>query len=234
MAVKAKAPKETLGFHKTEQTYGGLKDRIFSGFYLPRQHLVESVLSEDLGINRMTVREMLERLVLEGLIVKQPYKGCRVADISIQNTFEIYQVEAALEGFAAFLAADRISDRECKKLEYLVKESIKLNPKEVENWQRYNQKIHRVINRACGNTHLINIIKNNVIFSKYWFINLSTPGEIPKKNQEHELILKAIKEKNTVNARQLVENHIMKSAESIRSRLLEVFPIFNNGKQTGG
>ena len=234
MAVKSEVLKITSSVHKTSQAYKILRDRIFSGNYLPRQHLVESILSKDLGVNRMAVREMLERLVVEGLVVKQPYKGCRVAEISIQNTYEIYQIEAVLEGFAAFLAVDRISGRELKKLEHLIKECTKLNPKDLETWQKYNRGIHGVINRSCGNTHLINKIKDNVKFSKYWFINLSTPGEIPKKNKEHELILKAIKEKKAVKARQLIENHIMESAESIRTRLLEIFPIFNNGKQTGG
>ena len=71
-------------------------------------------------------------------------------------------------------------------------------------------------------------------FSNYWFIVLSTPGQIPKKNQEHELILEAIKERNAVKVRQLVENHIMDAAEDISERLQNIFPIFKSGKKSVG
>ena len=219
---------------KTEQAYKILKDRIFSGFYLPRQHLVESTLSKDLGVNRMIVREMLKRLALEGLVVTQPYKGCTVADISTQQAYETYQVEAVLEGFAAFLATDRIGNHELKELERLIDESKRVDTREVEKWEEYNRQIHRAINRACRNSRLINMISDNVKFSNYWFIVLSTPGQIPKKNQEHGLILEAIKERNAVKVRQLVENHIMDAAEDISERLQNIFPIFKSGKQTVG
>jgi len=236
MATKGKQRKKggLSGIERTEQAYKILKNRIFSGFYLPRQHLVESSLSEDLGVNRMTVREMLKRLTLEGLVVTQPYKGCTVAGISIQQAYETYQVEAILEGFAAFLATDCMGSHELKELEHLIDESKGVDPREVEKWEEYNRHIHGVINRGCRNSRLINMISDNVKFSNYWFIVLSTPGQIPKKNQEHELILEAIKERNAPKVRALVENHIMEAAEDIRERLEKMFPIFESGKQGVG
>ena len=236
MATKAKQRRKRgpSGIEKTEQAYKILRDRIFSGFYLPKQHLVESTLSEDLGVNRMIVREMLKRLAMEGLVVTQPYKGCIVADISIQQAYETYQVEAVLEGFAAFLAAHRIGNHEIKELEHLIAESKSLDPQGVEKWEECNRKIHGVINRGCRNSRLINMISDNVKFSNYWFIVLSTPGQIPKKNQEHGLILEAIKERNAPKVRGLVENHIMEAAEDIRERLRNMFPIFESGKQGVG
>jgi DNA-binding GntR family transcriptional regulator len=236
MATKAKQSKKRglSGIEKTEQAYKILKNRIFSGFYLPRQHLVESSLSEDLGVNRMTVREMLKRLALEGLVVTQPYKGCTVAGISIQQAYETYQVEAVLEGFAAFLAAHRIGSHEIQELENLIDESKGVDPREVETWEEYNRHIHGVINRGCRNGRLITMISDNVKFNNYWFIVLSTPGQIPKKNQEHELILEAIKERNAIKVRQLVENHIMEAAVDIRERLEKMFPILKRVKQGVG
>jgi DNA-binding GntR family transcriptional regulator len=235
MATKGKQIKKRLsGVDKTEQAYRILKDRIFSGFYLPRQHLVEFTLSKDLGVNRMIVREMLRRLALEGLVVTQPYKGCTVADISIQQAYETYQVEAILEGSAAFLATDRIGSHELGELERLIVESKRLDPREVESWEEYNRQIHGVINRACGNSRLKHMIRDNVKFNNYWFIVLSTPGQIPKKNQEHEAILEAMKERNALRVRELVENHFMDAAEDIRERLEDMFPIFKGGKQGVG
>jgi len=232
--VKKEIKKKFSSMDKAERAYKILKNRIFSGYYLPRQHLVESELSKDLGVNRMIVREMLKRLAVEGLVVTQPYKGCRVADISIQHAYETYQIEAVLEGFAAFLATDLIGEHELKKLEDLIDESKKLEPQEVVQWEEYNRHIHKVIIKSCRNSRLINIIRDNVKFSNYWFIVLSTPGQIPKKNQEHELILEGIKERNAEKVRQLFENHIMKAAEDITERVQNIFPIFKSGKKSVG
>ena len=226
--------KKGTGTNKAEQAYKILKGRIFSGFYLPKQRLVESALSKDLDVNRMIVRDMLKRLAIEGLVVIQPFKGCTVRDISIEDVYQTYQVEAVLEGFAAFHATERITDKELKELGRLINESKKLDPHEVEKWGQFNKKIHRSINRACGNARLLNLISDNVKLTNYWFIMLSTPGQIPKKNKEHDLILEAMKKKNAPKVRLLMENHIMDAAQDIGERFQNIFPFFKDVKQVAG
>jgi DNA-binding GntR family transcriptional regulator len=213
-----------LRIDKTKQAYNILKDRIFSGFYLPRQRLVESTLSNDLGVNRMMVRDILKHLAVEGLVLIEAYKGCTVRETSIEDVYQTYQVEAVLEGFAAFLATERINDRELEELEIVIIQSKKLEANEVEKWEKFNKKIHSIINRASRNYRLIRMISDNVKLTNYWFIILSTPGEIPKKNKEHDLILDAMKKKDPVKARLIMENHIMDSAKDISKRFQKIFP----------
>jgi DNA-binding GntR family transcriptional regulator len=208
----------------TQQAYKTLRSRIFSGYYFPRQRLVESVLCKDLGVNRTVVRDILKSLALEGLVVMEPFKGCSVVDVSMQDAYETYQIQAALEGLAAHLAASRMDNKDLTELEFLIDESNGIDADEVEQWVTYNRKIHRLINTSCGNRKLIDLIRKNVQFSNYWFVVLSTPGEIPKRNLEHVSILKAIKAKDADKAQRLVEKHIMEAAESIRKRLHKTLP----------
>jgi DNA-binding GntR family transcriptional regulator len=164
--------------------------------------------------------------------VSEPYRGCRVADISLQDAYGTYQIEAVLEGFAAFLATNFITDVGIKKLEDLINESKKIEPQQVERWEEYNRQIHKVIIQSSRNKRLMDIIRNNVKFSNYWFIVLSSPGQIPKMNHEHELILESIKERDAEKVRRLVEDHIMKAAEDITKRIEDLFPIIKNSKET--
>ena len=209
---------------KTRETYKIIKKRIFSGFYWPQQRLVELELSEDLGVNRMIVREALKRLAIEGLVLTESYKGCKVADISAEQVKEAYQVEAVLEGFAAFLAANRMTADEIRKLEHLIDESKTIDHEEIEKWAPYNRQIHKLINMASRNNRLIDLIRNNVEFHNYWFIVLSAPGEIPKINQKHKAILDAIKSRNAPKARELMEEHILQSADGTVARVRDTFP----------
>jgi DNA-binding GntR family transcriptional regulator len=219
--MEAKVAKVTGGpsIGKVLEVYAELRRKIFSGYYLPRQHLVESEISEALGVKRATVREALRRLASEGLVEVRPYRGCLVTDVSIQDAFETYQIEAALEGFAAYLATDLISGKDLEMLEALIRESTALDPNKVEEWERYNRQIHKIIIKASENERLIKLIKNNVKFSNYWFIVLSTPGQIPKKNQEHSLILQSMKKGDALKSREILEKHILDAAEDIRERL---------------
>jgi DNA-binding GntR family transcriptional regulator len=213
------------------QTYKTLRSRIFSGYYFPRQRLVESSLCKDLGVKRAVLREILKHLAVEGMVVMEPFKGCSVADVSMHDALETYQIEAALEGFAAYLAIAHLDKKEVQELEMLIDESSQIDPNEVEQWVAYNRKIHRLINTSCGNRKLIHLIKKNVQFSNYWFMVLSTPGEIPKRNEEHKTILAAIKRKDGSKAQELVQKHIMDAAESIRMRLHKTLPD-SKSKQT--
>lgn len=225
MALKGGGEKiKNRGTDKAEKAYRALKKRIFSGYYMPRQHLVEATLKTDLGVNRMTVRDVLKRLVLEGLVVIQPYKGCKVIDISIEDVYETYQVEAVLEGFAAALASEHITPKEMKDLERYIDESKKLDPIEIEKWERYNRNIHQTINRASRSTKLIDLIKDNVKLTNYWFIVLSSPGQIPRQNKEHDRILAAMKKRDAATARQLMESHIMNAAQEIAERFKLLLP----------
>ena len=116
MVKNGKPTNKSAVTDKTERAYKILRDRIFSGYYLPRQRLVESALSEELGVNRFVIRDILKRFSVEKLVISEPYKGSVVAEVSLEEAFETYQVEAFLEGSAAFLATNRIKDEELKKL----------------------------------------------------------------------------------------------------------------------
>jgi DNA-binding GntR family transcriptional regulator len=206
------------------QAYRTLRSWIFSGYYFPRQRLVESVLCKDLGVNRNVVRDILKNLAAEGLVVTEPFKGCSVADVSMQDAYETYQIQAALEGLAAHLAASHMDKKDVANLRSLIDEANEVDPDDVEQWITYNRRIHRLINTSCGNRKLIDLIRKNVQFSNYWFVVLSTPGEIPKRNQQHLAILRALKAKAARKAQRLVEDHIMEAAESIRGRLDKTLP----------
>lgn len=54
-----------------------------------------------LGVSRATVREAVRQLVLEGILVHEPYKGLRVASMDDQTYLDVSEVRAALEALGA-------------------------------------------------------------------------------------------------------------------------------------
>ena len=59
-----------------------LRDLIRDGAYAPGARLVERSIARELGTSHIPVREALARLAEEGLVVRLPRRGARVAELS--------------------------------------------------------------------------------------------------------------------------------------------------------
>ncbi|GAB3815872.1 GntR family transcriptional regulator [Tessaracoccus terricola] len=80
-----------------DQAYELLLERIQSCAYLPGQTISEQGISDETGIGRTPVREALQRLRRERLVVVYPRKGMQVAAFSEQSVTELYQTRRLLE-----------------------------------------------------------------------------------------------------------------------------------------
>jgi DNA-binding GntR family transcriptional regulator len=78
----------------------------------PGTRLVETSLARLLGVSRGPVREALRKLDREGLVVIQPHKGAVVAEWSLDDLLDAYDIRALLEVRAVELATER-SARAC-------------------------------------------------------------------------------------------------------------------------
>lgn len=86
-----------------------LRAEIVQGRLAPGTRLTEIDLATQLGTGRGTVRAALAALEAEDLIVKQPYTGWAVRDISQKTLWETYTLRCALEGLAARLVAGALT-----------------------------------------------------------------------------------------------------------------------------
>ena len=102
-----------------ERTYELVRTRILSGQYSARQHLRESTLAAEVGVSRTPVREALQRLAAEQLVVFIPNRGAFVAERPTQAAQDAVEIRAMLEGYAAQLAAAKIGAAELQRLEAL-------------------------------------------------------------------------------------------------------------------
>ena len=83
---------------------------------------MEIQLADEMGVSRTPVREAIRKLELEGFVVMIPRRGTYVADISIKDINEVYEIRTSLEVLAAGLAAERISDEELETMQRLLVE----------------------------------------------------------------------------------------------------------------
>src|ERR687892_1836614 len=78
-----------------------LREQIVQGVFRPGEQINESVLALQLHSSRGPVREALQRLCQEGILVSRRNRGVFVLELAIDDIREIYAVREAVETTAA-------------------------------------------------------------------------------------------------------------------------------------
>lgn len=200
-----------------EVIFTTLRDAIIVGELRPGERLMEVKLAEKMGVSRTPVREAIRKLELEGLVDMIPRKGAHVADLSVKDIVDVLEVRASLDGLAALLAAERITDEEIDELNHVNSQFLSFLQKEnLQGSIKKDVEFHEIIYRSSRNEKLIQIVSNlreqvqrfRVIYLKD-YVN---PKELEK---EHKDIIDAICSKDSDLSRRVAQNHIKSQQESI-------------------
>ena len=190
--------------------FENLRGAIVEGKLKPGQRLMEVQLAEQLGVSRTPVREAIRKLELEGLVVMIPRKGAYVANMSLKDVIDVLEIRASLEGLAASLAAERITDEDIKKLESIVEEfNDSINQSDVEALLRKDVEFHECIFKSTHNKKLHQLI-NSLWEQVYRFrvTYISDYDSTVNIVEEHKMILDAIKRRDSKLAKQYAMQHI--------------------------
>ena len=194
-----------------------IREAIINGTLKPRERLMEIQLAEELGVSRTPIREALRKLELEGFIVMVPRKGAYVADVSFKDIADVFEIRAALEGLAAGLAAERITDEELEEMERLVVEKTEaISNNDMERLVAVDTSFHETIYKASRNERLTNIINNlREQIQRYRTTSLAYPGRMKRSLEEHRGIVEAIQSRNAQLAHQVAREHIENAENSM-------------------
>jgi len=194
-----------------------IREAIISGTLKPRERLMEIQLAEELGVSRTPIREALRELELEGFIVMVPRKGAFVADMTFKDIADIFEIRVALEGLAAGLAAERITDEEMEDLErHLVEKADAIARSDMERLVEVDTLFHESIYKASRNERLKGIINNlREQIQRFRATSLAYPGRMKLSLEEHRAIVEAIHSRDVSLARQLAQEHIENAEQSM-------------------
>lgn len=90
----------------------GLRDLLINGAFEPGERLSEIPLGQRLGVSRTPLRLALSALEHEGLLEAHPSGGFVVRAFGVEDAIDAIEIRGVLEGTAARLAAERVSDPE--------------------------------------------------------------------------------------------------------------------------
>jgi DNA-binding GntR family transcriptional regulator len=213
--VQASLPPSTVG----ESAYQKIRSDIVFGRLMPGKKLKLDKLKADYGASVSTLREILNRLHSERLVVAEGQKGFEVAPVSIANLREIAALRQLLE-CRALEQSFRAGDMEWEgrvvaahhRLARMEERMAQGDRDHTEEWKRYDWQFHQALISACGSKMLID---NHVaVFDKYLryqMIALSYRGDIAAR--EHSLLLECALERDARRACEVLTRHVAGGVE---------------------
>lgn len=206
----------------SDAVYDAVHHRIVTGIYRPNQRLVETEIAAELGASRTPVREALVRLIKDGLATKSR-QGLTVREFTFEEVREIYEVRAALEGYAARLAADRRTPDALARIEETLHRHVATSTGETVNRAKVveaNAAFHETVLVAADNRRMSAVAAANL---SYFFNNevaaITSDEALRVALAEHEQIFAAIRDRDGELAERIVRNHVMAGLKVIESFL---------------
>ena len=190
--------------------YSLILEAIDVGVYKPGDRLVESELAERFGVSRTPIREALQRLETQSLLVRDG-RSLIVASLDHNQLAELYVVRGELEGLAARLAARHATDEEVQVLRDMVAADRSLI-KAPESMSRANRRFHKQIHLASHNRYLVqqlDLVHRSMALLAV--TSLAAEGRGDATVAEHDEIVEAIARRDGEAAYVALKAHISKA-----------------------
>lgn len=159
---------ETVG----EKTYQRLRADIVFGALPPGERLTLERMREAYETSVGTLRETLNRLASEGLVVAEGSRGFQVTPISAANLRDVAAMRCLLESHAlreSFAAGDIEWESQVvaahHKLASMERSMRAGETSQAQTWKRFDREFHRALIAACGSPVLLET--HGLIYDRY-------------------------------------------------------------------
>lgn len=207
-----------------DYAYLELKQKIICGDFEPDQIVREENLAALLEISRTPLREAIQRLEIEEFLIRQRNGRLKVASVTKQEVKEIFQIRSMLEGFIAREAAINAKEEDIQHLTAMLeklRQSFKLGHR--QDFVSYGFEFHDYLSEMSGLKtfeKILNILKDHAL--RYCrFVSKYGDWDV-KADEEHNLILQKIAEKNPDAAEKAMQVHILRSLSTSIQRIEEI------------
>lgn len=208
------------GGRAAEHAYRSIREQILSGEHPEGEWLREGDLATIIGVSRTPVREALRRLAAEGLVRHERNRGVQVQSWSVHDLDEIFSLRSLLEPWGCALAATA-GTADLDALRGLADEmdaAASRRRPDVDTITELNNRFHRTILEASGNSRLGSLVSSVVQVPLVWrtFSHYS-PAALRRSLAHHHELVDALETGDPAWAESVMRSHVRAAWSSIRS-----------------
>lgn len=205
------------------QAYQYILQKMTRGELEPGMQISELSIAAELGISRSPVRDALSQMVSEGMVERVPRFGTVIKMLSTRELSDLYGLRVALESYAAELVAQDITDdalseleETCEGIEKIAQDFKKskksqLTPEMLAEVSRLDMKFHLIILKATRNRMLLKSAHDTRQMVRIFGIRRVENFDYEYVHgvyQYHLGIFEAIRDRDSLKARQIMTEHI--------------------------
>jgi len=188
-----------------------LVEKILSGKFEPGDRLNESALSRQLQVSRAPIREALQQLQEQGLVVNQPRRGMFVVKLTSDDVRKINAMRIVLEGEALVLCRDHMTPAVLRRLQQIVERMERDDQMTGLEATRLDFSFHRAIWANTGNEYLERALTSltSSLFS-YKLVTKPAHEKLRMILDSHRPLLEFLTgDGDILAAREVVRQHVM-------------------------
>jgi DNA-binding GntR family transcriptional regulator len=192
----------------TEEAYRQIEELIVTLRLKPGEVLSEQALSASLKIGRTPIREALQRLAREGLIIVLPRKGILVSDINPRNQLLVLEVRRELERLLSRSGAERGTREEKERLAETARamDSAGKNNDDIA-FMRLDRDLNQLMLEAAHNDYATRAMKLlQGLSRRFWYMHYREAADLPLCAKLHAEQARAIAKGNAARAAKASDN----------------------------
>ncbi|MBC8636133.1 GntR family transcriptional regulator [Caballeronia sp. EK] len=192
-----------------------IRQRILSGDLAPGEVLRQEALADELGVSRVPIREAITRLTGEGLLTKVPHKGAYVAELSIEEVQETFEIRLRLEPWLFSEAIPHITDAEIAKAEKLVGE---MDHADSGVWGQLNWRLHETLYLPARRDITLQMLRGlHDRSDRYFRFQVVQVPIREQSHEEHMSLIDACRKRDAKLGAKLLEQHVKTAGQQIIS-----------------
>jgi GntR family transcriptional regulator, trigonelline degradation regulator len=197
-----------------------LRQAILDRKLAPGQRLIERELVELTGVSRTSIREALRELAAEGLVTTIPNKGTIVAQVSVEEARQLYQVRSTLEGLAGRLFVENATDAQRRALVTSFRAVERAASKDSAIWLAAKDKFYDILFVGGGNEALRSI--SNQLHARINLLrslSLTKPGRAAEAVAELADVVAAVAANDAEAAAKACSRHVDNAGDAAFGQL---------------
>lgn len=209
------------------KAYSVLRQAIVRGELLPGDKLKIEALQRQYAISSSPLREALNRLTAEGLVVSEGNRGFWVAPVSLEDLYDIVNLRIVLEREAVEASiAEGGDDWEARivaafyRLEREEKRIFEEHAALSEEWSQRHRDFHMAIFSGGKSKRLINMVANFFDQAERYRRLSAVYRKAPKnKSNEHKRLMEAVLSRDPALAAERLREHVHKTAQNVANAM---------------
>ena len=200
MASEIVAASTRLGASLGEGIADQVRAAIITGEIVPGERLTENGVAQRFGVSTIPVREALQQLAQEGLVVKEPRRGTYVREFTAQDIRHLFMLRAALDrlAFRLLFQEKGLTKEGLEQLEtFIARQRQAIEAQDYVQATELELRFHGLIYELVGSELLTShweMVRARLRVLMHWHIQGPPYKEEKRSLASHERILEALRQ----------------------------------------